>query len=245
MDAKRPFKEHQDFFLGLEHIYVFSDALILDDFGNNIRGLDAEHNYLVNQLLFKKIRYYLAETLDAKFHLAHSSIGMHLAGNVYVTDTYNKNNQIYLPLISENDTPNHPVEVIESTFEQILFRTDKRRINKPFQKRFINHKFKNIESLGLKEKEAALFFLIEGAKVPDKKRGSKTALSLFLSLGNFIAIELSVYRTYMVVVNHEGAVKWASVAGKPGNILEDDDQTSTIWASFKRFPVRIKNRKVR
>lgn len=243
--AKKPFKENKESILGIEKIYVFSDALILDDFGNNIRGLDVEHNFLVNQLLFKKIKYYLADTLKAKFLPAHSSIGLHQPENIYVTDTYNKNNQIILPVIDDTRTNNYPIEVIDQTFEDMLFRTDKRRINKQFQQKFADYDFDNFELMNLKENEAALFFLIEGAKVPDKKRGSKTALSLLLSLGHAFAVELSVYRTYTVLIDHKGTVKWASVAGKPGDILEDDDQTTTVWASFKRFPVRVKNRKVR
>ena len=245
LQAKKLFKENKAYFQALKTVQVFSDALIMDDFGNNIQGLDVEHNFLVNELMFKKIRYYLADTLEAKFISAHSSVGMHQAGHVYAINTYDKNQQIFLPVVAEQSAGNYPQAVIDRVFEDMRVRSNKSQRNKRYQERFLNHQFDDVASLNLAEDEAALFFLIEGAKVPDKNRGSKTAMSLLLTLGTAFTVELSVYNTYLVIVDHQGQVRWAAVAGKPGDILEDDDQTSTIWASFKRFPVRVKNRSVR
>ena len=246
--AKKPFNEYKENISSIQTIRVFTDALILDDFGNNVRGLDLEHNELVNKKLFNKISYYLAETLSASFKHVHSSIGMHQPNNLHVTDTYNINNQITLPVIvqvSENQVSSNHLSSLDFIFESMLYRTEKRGINKQYQQFYAQHTIDEVADLELQKGEAAMFYLIEGAKIPDKKRGNKTAMSLLLSLGTVFTVELSVYRTYVVLTDNEGRVLWSAVSGKPGDILEDDDLTTTIWRSFKRFPVRVKNRSVR
>ncbi|MCB1583634.1 MAG: hypothetical protein R3E90_13630 [Marinicella sp.] len=245
VNAKKPFAENKETIKNLENLFVFTDALILDDFGQNIRGLDVEHNYEVNDKLYNYIKYYLSDTLKAKVTHAHSSVGMNQEGFVYAIDTYNKNNKINLPLSKASEFTKIQNSQVERVFETMDYTAKSRKANKEYQQKYQTHQPLDLSNLELKKNEAALFFLIEGAKVPDKKKGQKTALSLLLSLGNAFVIELSVYRTYLLIIDNEGKVLWASIAGKPGNILEEDDLTSTMWRSFKKFPVRIKNRTVR